>query len=145
METWHPFAVHLPITLILLWPIFEGVAVYTRSKPLDYVAIAVGVVAIFAAVFATATGQAAFDAALARDVSPDLLNSHASDANLMPWLLIIIAAARFGLAQKFGRPGRIATVVLGFVLAGFLVTVGQSGGALVFEHGVGVQGVERLP
>ena len=139
MESLHPFAIHAPLTLVVLWPLLD-LAGLIAKKP-DWSTAAVGILglALVASLVATASGQAAFDVAVAAQVDPKLLRTHSDDADLMPWILIVLLGARLFGPAKLGMKGRVAAIVLGLVGAGFVFKVGQSGGALVYEHGVGVK------
>ena len=142
MDQLHPMAVHFPIVLVLLWPVIDAVGLLLKRIDLCRAALAMLVLAVITSLFATATGQAAFDAAIAKGVDAELLNTHADKSNLIPWLLLAIAAARFGLAQKLKTKGQIAGIVLGVLLWPLLIATGDSGGKLVFDHGIGVR-IER--
>ncbi|MEM7675345.1 MAG: DUF2231 domain-containing protein [Myxococcota bacterium] len=139
MDTWHPVAVHLPIAFVLLWPVIDALGL--TLKRFDLCALALGLlgVTVVLSLVATATGQFAYDAAAAQGVDLDLLDTHANYANLVPWLLLLIAAARGFGPQKYGALGHWGAILLGFAMAAFIVVVGGSGGELVYEHGVGVR------
>ncbi|MCC7380591.1 MAG: hypothetical protein IT384_02080 [Deltaproteobacteria bacterium] len=139
METLHPLAVHVPITLILVWPAVDLAALWFDRRDVAITAGALLVLAIPAALFATVTGQSAYDAAIAAGHAPALLDRHADLAALVPWFLIVVAAVRGPLARRYGRPARLVAILLGFLLGGVIVSVGHEGGELVFDHGVGVQ------
>ncbi len=139
MDRLHPMAVHLPIVLVLLWPIIDAVGVLFKRMEICQVALALLMLAIVTSLFATATGQAAFDAALAKGADPQVLNTHADNANLMPWLLLLLEAARWGGAFKLKKKGHIAAIVLGLFMWPFVIAVGDSGGKLVYEHAIGIR------
>ena len=82
--------------------------------------------------------KAAYDVAIANGVAPAVLDQHASKADLVPWLLLVLAVLRVGGVRKLGRPAQIGAIAGGIALAIFVIVVGNSGGTLVFEHGVGV-------
>ena len=69
---------------------------------------------------------------------------HADNANLVPWLLLLLAGVRAFAPQKLGRVGHWGAVALGLAASAFIVVVGASGGDLVYEHGVGVK-VQAAP
>lgn len=138
MQSFHPMAVHLPIALVILWPLADGVGLITGRKDISVVGVAMLLLAIAAALLATVTGQAAYDVAIANGVAPAVLDQHASKADLVPWLLLVLAVLRVGGVRKLGRPAQIGAIAGGIALAIFVIVVGNSGGTLVFEHGVGV-------
>lgn len=139
MEALHPIAIHLPIVLIFLAPVIDALGLFTNSPHLSRLAVGFYVAIVLTALFATATGQAAFDVAVEAGVSGELLTTHADDANLVPWLSIVVVVVRFVGPQKLGRNGRVLALVAGLALWPFIYLVGNSGGALVYEHGVGVR------
>jgi uncharacterized membrane protein len=139
VEALHPVAIHLPIALILLAPIVDALGLFTNSTHLSRLAVGFYVAIVVTALFATATGQAAFDVAVEGGVTGELLNTHADDANLVPWLSIVVVVVRFVAPQKLGRAGRFVALALGVALWPFIYLVGDSGGDLVYQHGIGVR------
>lgn len=138
MDTLHPAAIHLPLALVLLWPIVDGLGLWTKSSHLQRLGLGLLVFAAVVSLFATATGQAAFDEAVRRGIDPQLLRTHSEDADLMPWALLAVAGLRAWLPNKLGAKGHAVVLVLGLALMPFALSVGRSGGKLVYEHGVGV-------
>jgi uncharacterized membrane protein len=135
----HPATVHLPIALALLWPIVDGIGFLARRRDVSAVGLGLLGAAALASLVATVSGQAAFDAAVAAGHRPEVLTAHADPANLVPWALLLALGARWAGAARLGRAGHLAGIALGFGLWALVYTVGQTGGALVFEHGVGVR------
>lgn len=131
-------AVHLPIAVIWLAPLIDGLGWWWKKRELDIVAVGLYGLGVVSALFATATGQAAFDAAVAAGYEGKLLNVHADDANLVPWLLILVLVARVVAPMKLPRIGRPLALAGAFAMWPMILTVGNSGGDLVYEHGVGV-------
>lgn len=138
METLHPVAIHLPLVLVVLWPLVDGLGLKLDSPHLRRMGLALLVTAALGSLFATATGQAAFDVAVQKGVDPALLRTHTDKADLMPWLLMALAALRAWLPTKFGTKGHAGALALGLALWPLAFGVGRTGGALVYEHGVGV-------
>ena len=139
MESWHPMVVHLPIALILLWPVIDGLGLALGRSDLSALALGLLCATVLFSLFATATGQFAYDAAIENGVSRRLLDTHADSANLVPWLILALAAVRAWLPTKLGRAGHWTAVALGVAAGAFIIVVGASGGELVYEHGVGVK------
>lgn len=139
MDVLHPIAVHLPIALVLLAPVIDALGFFTKKDEFSYLAIGFYGLAILVSLFATATGQAAFDTAVAQGVEGKLLNTHADDANLVPWLLIVVLVIRVVLPKKIGKAGRIVALVAGVAMWPFIYQVGASGGELVYEHAIGIR------
>ena len=138
MAELHPMSVHFPIVLLILWPLIEGLGLKLGKKEWSQLAVGVLGVSLLSALFATITGQAAFDEAIAAGYDSELLERHTLDADLIPWLIILLGIARFLLPKKIGRKGRWFAVSLGLGIALFLVKVSYEGGNLVYKYGVGV-------
>ncbi len=130
-------AVHLPLAVILLWPVIDLAGLLFKRADVSKVALALLIFGLLVSLFATATGQAAFDAAVAKGADPELLSTHADNANLIPWLLLLCAAVRFGAGHKLKVKGQILGIVAGMLLWPLAIGVGNSGGKLVYEHGIG--------
>lgn len=139
MDALHPAAIHLPLVLVFLWPLIDGLGLAIGSTHLTRLGLGLLGFAALCALFATATGQAAFDVAVERGVDPKLLRTHTEDADLVPWLLLALTALRAWLPTKLGKRGHGIALALGFAMWPFALSVGRSGGALVYEHGVGVR------
>ena len=131
-------AVHLPIALILLWPAIDAIGLLSGRGDVCGLALGLLCFSVLVSLFATATGQFAYDAAAAEGYDRRLLDTHAAWANLVPWIMLALAGGRAWLPTKAGRAGHWAAVVLGLGAAAFIVIVGASGGDLVYDHGVGV-------
>lgn len=138
MESLHPLAIHVPIGVVLLWPLIDAAGLILKRADISLTALALLILAIPAALFATMTGQAAYDAAIAAGASPDVLNSHADLADLVPWLLLVAAVVRIVGPKRAGAKGHWLAIVCGLAIAALVVNVGYSGGQLVYVHGVGV-------
>lgn len=138
MDTLHPMAIHMPLALILLWPWVDGLGLKLSSPHLMRLGFGLLGLTAITSLFATATGQAAFDEAVRRGIDAELLRTHTDNADLMPWILLLLAAARAWVPKKFGPRGHALVLVAGLLVWPLAIDVGDSGGALVFEHGVGV-------
>jgi uncharacterized membrane protein len=134
----HPLAVHFPIVLAFVWPVLDLVGLLTKRDDISRVALGILVTAVISSLFATVTGQAAFDLAIEAGISPELLNSHADDASLIPWLLLLVLVVRTVGVLKLGKRGHIAAIAAGFAACFLVYRAGETGGALVYRHGIGV-------
>lgn len=134
----HPMAVHLPIGLVLLYPFLELAAAVTRRRELSIVALSVLGVAVVSSLFASTTGEAAYDAAVEVGYAHEILETHEELAERVPWLLIAGFAVRFYLELKT-KFGAWVGAALGLGLIAFIIRVGDTGGELVYQHGVGVK------
>ena len=137
--SWHAAAVHLPIALTLVWPCVDFVGWASRRAAVSSTGLALLLLALVSSLVATATGQAEYDAAFAAGFSVELLDSHASVSSWMPWALLAVTALRIWAPTRFGPKGHLTGILLGVALWGLVIWAGKTGGALVYEHGVGVQ------
>ena len=138
MDHLHPLIVHFPIVLLVVWPAIDALGLALGRPDVCRVAAGLLLLAIPCSLAATLSGQSAYDAAIAAGVLPALLDTHADLANPIPWLVVAVAVARLVGARRLGLRGQIIGLVLGVALAGLVLSAGRSGGALVFDHGVGV-------
>src|SRR5207302_264051 len=70
----HPYFIHLPLVLILIWPIVDACGLALQRPDVSKVGLALLLVAVAAALAATTTGQSAFDEAVKAHVDPELLD-----------------------------------------------------------------------
>lgn len=139
MTTAHPITVHFPIVLVLLWPVVDAAGLLLGRPDLSRAGLALAVLASLACLAASVTGESAYNEAYTAGFDPKLLATHTDPANLFPWAMFAVLFARAFGPLKLGRRGHLAGVVLGFGLWPFILSVGGSGGELVYEHGVGVK------
>ena len=137
----HPVVVHFPIVLAVLLPISAAWALWAIRKGTTFrrawaVPAAMAVALALSALVAVKTGEAQ-DERVERVVPEQPLESHEEAAEtfltLSVGLALLVAA---GLVR--GRPGVVARALATAGAAAFValaVSVGHSGGKLVYEHG----------
>lgn len=135
----HAAAAHFPLALGLVWPWVDLAGFVLRRPPVSWTAVALLSTAMVVSVVSTATGQTELDAAFAAGVDIELLQSHGDLAATVPWALAGVLALRIYLPTKLGRIGHGLGWALGLASGLLLLQVGQTGGALVYEHGVGIE------
>jgi uncharacterized membrane protein len=135
----HPQVVHLPIVLAFLRVVLDVAGLLFKRPDLSYAAIGLLGLLVISSLVATVTGQSAFDAAVEAKIDPQLLNTHADNANLVPWAMLAVLVARVVGPLKLKKTGHVLAILLGVLSWWLIYIVGGSGGALVFEHGVGVE------
>ena len=139
MDAVHPMMVHVPIGLVLVWPWVDLAGRLLGKTDVSRTAVALLAIAVPASLAATVTGQFAYDAAIAAGFKPETLDTHADAPGLLPLqLLLLLGLLTLGV-KKWGAPAHGLAILLGFALIVFVVSLGGSGGQLVFEHGVGVR------
>lgn len=131
-------AVHLPIGVVLLYPWFELAGLLSRQRSLQFGAIGLLVVGVVASMFASATGEAAYDAAVAVGFEHELLETHEVWSSKMPWALILVLSVRSFVGRERARLASWLGFGLGLALIGLVLMVGYTGGQLTYGHGVGV-------
>lgn len=139
---WHAAVVHFPIALATVAPLVDLVGQAIRRPAIAWTGVTLFGTAVVASLVATATGQAAYDAAYAAGVSVERLDTHGGLAGVVPWVLLIALAARLWLPTRSARFGAPLGLALGLLCAPLVVWVGATGGTLVYTHGVGVQAPE---
>lgn len=139
----HPITVHFPIVLAFLWPLVDLAGFLFKRPEISRVGLVLLVLTGISSLVSVVSGQAAFDAAVAAKIDPALLNTHADNANLVPWAMLILVVVRTAGVLKLGKRAHLFAIVLGVAAWWLFYVVGGSGGALVFEHGVGVAVEQR--
>lgn len=136
--SWHAAAVHLPIALGVVWPLFDLLGLWLRRQDVSRAAIGLLGLALLGSFVATATGQGEYDAAVRAGVPADRLDRHASLASTVPWMFMALTGLRLWLPTRWSQGGAWVAMVLGLAGSGLLLWVGHTGGELVYVHGVGV-------
>ncbi|MCK6545970.1 DUF2231 domain-containing protein [Myxococcota bacterium] len=145
MGTLHPFSVHFPIVLVILWPILDAIGLAKQRPDLSKAGLALLIAAALSSLVASVTGQSDFDSAVAAGVDPKVLETHADAANVVPWALFLVLFTRVVGVLKWGVKGHWLAITLGVLAVPLVLSVGKSGGELVRKHGIGVERVEARP
>jgi uncharacterized membrane protein len=159
----HPAVVHFPIVLIFLGTLISVLTIFTRRGALPQFAAAILILAAGSAQFAVYTGGDQADEVIQRMPSArSLIHDHAEWGELMRTAAVIAAvaavvAALVAMASHQGGRTRVGgdpysrrsngfrrilafiTTVAAATACYFAVEAGQHGGAMVYQHGVGVQ------
>ena len=150
----HPAFVHLPLALLPVAVAFDVVSLAQRREQwLDRTATSLYCLGAVGAVAAYLTGQRAVDSL--PDIPTQALttvSSHSDTALVVLLIFVPLAVIRLALTlrdrqrQAMSLWGlRAALVVVAAVGIWTLLQTGKTGGALVFEHGLGVQMEEHEP
>ena len=137
----HPAIVHMPLAVAVLLPFAALVALWvvgrtTAKRAVWGVIVALVAILAVSSRVAVQTGEGQ-EEVVERVVSHDALESHEEGGErLFIGSLIVLAVAAIGLAGgRTGAYARPASALGAFVLLLLAVSVGRSGGELVYEHG----------
>lgn len=146
IELVHPMLVHFPIVIVLL-AVLSDLWWLARGRPaVGLVRLETGTVLLaIGAVFAVAAfvfGDLAYDIAVSDGVPVAMLESHEGWGTTTT--IVFAAAALLRLViwwRSFGArtSGRAVAIGATAVVAVMVLVTAYFGGALVYEHGVGVQ------
>jgi uncharacterized membrane protein len=137
----HPAVVHFPVALAILAPLLAllvSVAIrarVVRARSWMVVVLAHAVLA-GSAWFATETGEDQEDR-VEKVVAERHIHTHEEAAERFLWLAVAAAVVSAGgvLGGSLGGIARVATLAAGVAVIAASYPVGESGGALVYEHG----------
>lgn len=140
----HPAVVHFPIVLILLGTLASVVAVFWRKSHVPVLAAALLALGALGAWVAVQTGES--DGGLVESTAPaveQLVENHENWATRTLTFTIIAAFIAAGAASLFRFPRVARAVGVAAVLAAGVASwavyeTGHRGGALVYQHSVGV-------
>lgn len=132
----HPMVIHFPIALSFLWPMVDAIGLALGRPDVSKVGAGLLALAVPAALVATVTGQAAYEAALARGYAVEVLDQHADWAALIPWALLVVLAVRTLGVRRAGTKAHLLAIILGALVSGLVAVSGYEGGQL--SHGIGV-------
>lgn len=140
-EPLHPAVVHFPIVLAFLLPVAVLVARFaisrgTQARSAWLPVVALALVLTLSTFVATRTGEAE-EETVEMYVPEAALHEHEEAGERLRLVAVLaLAVGAAGLAGgRMGHGARLVTVGVSFVVAGFAVPVGHSGGGLVYTHG----------
>ena len=152
----HPLVVHFPIVLLLVAPVFLGLAIFRREPTGPYVVSAwfLLVSGMVGTWVATMSGEAAANLVVASDQIRQAVEHH-SDlgeyARDAATLVTLVLSAHLGWVLILKKPlsARLSLGLLGAVFIGSLagaVLVGMTGHAGAYlVHGLGVTNIASFP
>ncbi len=144
----HPELVHFPIAFTFLALLFSFIALFVRSKGFNIAFLILSLAMALGATLAAMAGQDAAVAARAQLGSgiESYIDSHkewASFTVVMTWISALLCLIQFLTTFAQGRKAYTVFSILTFlalILTSFAVyETAKRGGALVYEHGAGVQ------
>jgi uncharacterized membrane protein len=140
----HPAVVHFPIVLIVLGTAVAVIAIFWRKGYVPAFAAALLLLGALGAWAALATGES--DGGLVENTAPQtesLLDAHEDWAKRTVTATAIAAVIAIGAAALFRYPRAARGVAVAAALASGVASwtvyeTGHRGGALVYQHGAGV-------
>lgn len=143
----HPAVVHFPVVLIPLALVLEALALGVKSAPWRRSAAVMWMAAALSASLAVLAGQVAADSLVDVPAGAQVaIGRHSDWAYTVAWSSWAVAASR-GLAELgperwWGVSLRIVGGVAGLAVLGLVAWTADLGGALVYQHGLGVRVAE---
>lgn len=134
--TLHPMVIHFPIALSLLWPVVDAIGLALARPDVSKVGAGLLALCVPAALVATVTGQSAYEAAIERGYTAEVLDRHADWAGLIPWALLLVLVVRVLGVRRAGRRAHLLAIMMGALVSGLVALSGYEGGQL--SHGIGV-------
>ncbi len=146
----HPAVVHFPIACLPLALLFDSVGLFLRRQRwLAPAATALYIVGALSAWLALWAGERAADGLVGAPAAVQpRIGEHSDWAHYAWYALIAVAAVRLVIELrprlKGHRGARLGALLLGLVALGLLGKAADFGGALVYEHGLGVKQAEPI-
>ncbi|KYP81405.1 DUF2231 domain-containing protein [Ferroacidibacillus organovorans] len=139
--TIHPMVVHFTIAILYLAVLADLIGFFWKSEFYEragFIMLGLGVLATIAAGFAGVLSENA-DKLTPQAVA--LIHTHASFGELTG--IVFLAAWVVRLMTRYKKSGRVfgPSLILSLIGLALLTYVGHLGGALVYDHGVGVNAV----
>lgn len=142
----HKLAVHFPIALLLTYCLLEIIGMFFKNDFISKAAFLILLLGIIGAIFAVLTGNQAeklWD--LWNPASREILNEHEKYATILLWYFTLLLGFRTHLVLKKKFFGKTRLFFIPLILFGaFLIfKTGEEGGEMVYEHGVGVETINK--
>ena len=147
----HPAVVHLPVALAVLIPLFTllaALAIRSRFMPARIWVVVPLLAALLAGAswIALETGEDQ-EERVEQVVAEHYIEDHEERAEtFMTVVTVLLAVSFLGLLSgSAGEVGRAVAFGLSVAVLGFAITVGHSGGELVYRHGAGLAYIDNPP
>jgi uncharacterized membrane protein len=142
----HPRVIHFAIALLMVYPLFEILALLFKKEYLEKSAHIILFIAVLSALGAVVTGnQAEAVAELWEEKGAIMpfgeINEHEEYATITLWYFTALLMIRTFLVLKKKFSGILRYIFLILVISGiyFVVETGEHGGRLVYKYGVGTE------
>jgi uncharacterized membrane protein len=142
----HPLIIHFPIVCLLLAPIFDLVAHFTRFDHFHKTGMALLIAGALATIPSAFTGESAAEWAQRIPGIEDALHHHQDLSTIVLWSSLILGVTRIHLVVRKRYAGWRKTVhTIGTLCcAGLVLWSAYVGGTLVYEYGAGTAAAKLI-
>ena len=128
-----------PVGLLVAAVIFEILFLFTKRDSLRIVAYWMLMAGVIGAGLAVLSGLGAEDRIAHGEAVHEIMEEHEELAYITTGIFAVVALWRLLRERVMSRGERMAALCLALVGSGFLVSTGQHGGEMVFEHAAGIK------
>ena len=128
-----------PVGLLVAAVIFEILFLFTKRDSLRIVAYWMLMAGVIGAGLAVLSGLGAEDRIAHGDAVHEIMEEHEELAYITTGIFAVVALWRLWRERVMSRGERMAALCLALVGSGFLVSTGQHGGEMVFDHAAGMK------
>ncbi|HEY7027958.1 MAG TPA: DUF2231 domain-containing protein [Gemmatimonadales bacterium] len=128
-----------PVGLLIAAVIFEILFLLTKRDSLRTVAYWTLMAGVIGAGLAVLSGLGAEDRIAHGEAVHEIMEEHEELALITTGIFAVVALWRLWRERVMSRGERMAALLLALVGSGFLVSTGQHGGQLVFDHAAGIK------
>ena len=128
-----------PVGLLVAAVIFEILFLFTKRDSLRIVAYWMLMAGVIGAGLAVLSGLGAEDRIAHGEAVHEIMEEHEELAYITTGIFAVVALWRLVRERVMSRGERMAALCLALVGSGFLVSTGQHGGEMVFDHAAGMK------
>ena len=128
-----------PVGLLVAAVIFEILFLFTKRDSLRIVAYWMLMAGVIGAGLAVLSGLGAEDRIAHGEAVHEIMEEHEELAYITTGIFAVVALWRLVRERVMSRGERMAALCLALVGSGFLVSTGQHGGEMVFDHAAGIK------
>jgi uncharacterized membrane protein len=128
-----------PVGLLVAAVVFEILFLFTKRDSLRTAAYWTLMAGVIGAGLAVLSGLGAEDRIAHGEAVHEIMEEHEELAYITTGIFAVVALWRLWRERVMSRGERMAALCLALVGSGFLVSTGQHGGEMVFEHAAGMQ------
>ncbi|HSE67773.1 MAG TPA: DUF2231 domain-containing protein [Gemmatimonadales bacterium] len=128
-----------PVGLLIAAVIFEILFLFTKRDSFRIVAYWTLIAGVIGAGLAVLSGLGAEDRIAHGEAVHEIMEEHEELAFITTGIFAVVALWRLWRERVMSRGERMAALCLALVGSGFLVSTGQHGGELVFDHAAGIK------